>query len=393
VANYLYLDNIPIYTNLEWILGNQRPNYAGLPAIKSPTLTWETINTLDFGLDARFLNSRLGLSFDWYNRNTYNMFGPAMILPVALGTNPPQENNASLSTKGWEVILDWKDKIGTDFNYSLRLTLADSRTHVTKYLNTQGLIDQYYVGKEIGEIWGYETVGLIQTPEQATAMPDQSYLYKQWGPGDVQYADLNGDNKINDGKRTLDDHGDLKVIGNRSPRYTFGFTGTVTWKNFDFSMFWQGVLKRDLASQSYFGSNVWWGIGTRGDGGGAFYQGMDNYWRPADETNILGPNTDAYYPKPYVSAETFKNQQVQTRYMLNGAYIRLKNIQLGYTIPKILTDKIKIKLIKVYVSGENLVTFDKMPAFLDPEAAFAASSLGVIYPMSRSMSVGLNITF
>jgi hypothetical protein len=224
-------------------------------------------------------------------------------------------------------------------------------------------------------------------------MPDQSYLYKQWGPGDVQYADLNGDNKINDGKRTLDDHGDLKMIGNRSPRYTFGFTGTVTWKNFDFSMFWQGVLKRDLASQSYFGSNVWWGIGTRGDGGGAFYQGMDNYWRPADETNILGPNTDAYYPKPYVSAETFKNQQVQTRYMLNGTYIRLKNIQLGYTIPKILTDKIKIKLIKVYVSGENLVTFDKMPAFLDPEAAFAASSLGVIYPMSRSMSVGLNITF
>jgi TonB-linked SusC/RagA family outer membrane protein len=392
VPNYLYLSNMPITTNLEWILGNQRPNYSGLPAIVSPTLTWETINTLDIGLDANFLNNRLGFAFDWYNRNTLNMFGPSMILPNSLGTEPPQENNASLSTKGWEIILGWNDRINT-LNYSLRFTMANSNTHVTKYLNTTGQIDEYYVGKEIGEIWGYETVGLIQTTEEAASMPDQSYFYTSWGPGDVKYADLNHDDKIDDGNRTLADHGDLKVIGSRSPRYNIGFTGTVEWKNFNFSMFWQGVLRRELPSESYWGSNVWWGIGTRGDGGGAFYQGMDDYWRPADETNLFGPNTDAFFPKPYVSAETFKNQQVQSRYMLSGTYIRLKNIQLGYTVPKKITDKIKIQLLKVYISGENLLTFDKMPEYLDPEAAFAASTLGVIYPLAKIMSVGLNITF
>jgi TonB-linked SusC/RagA family outer membrane protein len=390
VPNYLYLSNVPIYTNLDWILNNQRPNYAGLPDIISPTLTWETINTFNIGADARFLKNRLGLTFDWYQRNTLNMFGPAMILPASLGTNPPQENNASLSTKGWEISLDWKDRINADVNYSVRLTLADSRTQVTKYLNTTGLIDEFYVGRDLGEIWGYTTAGLIQTAEEASAMPDQSYIYSKWGPGDIKYTDLNGDNKIDDGTRTLDDHGDLKVIGNTSPRYSIGFTGTVSWKNFDFSMFWQGILKRDFWPYG----NEAWGVGTRGDNGGAFYQGHDNYWRPADETNLFGPNTNAYYAKPYVTTETYKNQEVQSRFLLNASYFRLKNIQLGYTVPKNLTNKIKLQTIKVYVSGENLLTFDKMPAYIDPETCFVGSSmLGATYPISKSISFGLNVTF
>lgn len=390
VPNYLYLSNVPINTNLEWIIDGQRPNYANIPKIVSPTLTWETINTLDFGFDAGFFRNKLGVVFDWYERNTLDMFGPSMILPSSLGTTAPQENNASLSTKGWELAIDWKDRIGSELNYSVRFILADSKTHITEYQNLTGQIDQFYVGREIGEIWGYTTTGLIQSEEEAASMPDQSYFFNDWGPGDVRYSDLNGDGKIDDGTRTLDDHGDLSIIGSRSPRFTFGFTSTLDWKNFDFSMFWQGVSQRDLPSESYYGSNVWWGIGTRGNGGGAFYGGMDDYWRPADETNLFGPNTNAHYPKPYVSSETYKNQRVQSRYMLSGAYVRLKNIQLGYNIP---TESLKLERLKVYVSAENILTFDNMPSYIDPENAFTPNGLGIVYPLSSTFSVGLNLTF
>lgn len=390
VPNYSYLSSIPIGSNLEWIIDGKRPLYAGLPNIISPSLTWETINTLNIGLDASFLNNRLGFVFDWYQRNTLNMLGPSMILPASLGATPPKENNASLCTKGWEISVDWRDKIGSEFNYSVKASLADNRTHVTKYLNTAGLIDEYYVGKELGEIWGYTTAGLIQTAEEAANMPDQSFIYDRWGPGDIKYTDLNKDSKIDWGSRTLKDHGDLRVIGNETPRYSVGLTGSITWRNFDFSMFWQGVLKRNLMPSS----NIQWGVGTWGNNGGAFYQGHDNYWRPADETNLFGPNTNAFYAKPYVSDETYKNQEIQTRYLFNTQYFCLKNIQLGYNIPQSITRKIRIQALKIYVSGENLFTFDKLPPYINPETAFTGSArLGATYPQSKSTSIGLNITF
>lgn len=392
VDNYLYLSNIPISSNLEAVIDNKRPLYSSIPGIKSPTLTWETVTVLDIGTDIDLFNNRLGFAFDWYERNTSDMFGPAEILPATLGANPPQENNASIVTRGWELSLTWRDRINNDLNYSARFMLADSRSHVTKYLNTAGLIDEWYVGKEVGEIWGYTTVGLIQTAEEAASMADQSYFYNEWGPGDVRYADLNGDSKIDDGNRTLDDHGDLSIIGNTSPRYTMGFTGTVNWKNFDFSMFWNGVLKRDLPSESYYGSVIPWGVGTRGNSGGVLFQDeMDNYWRPANETNLFGPNTDGFLPKPYVTEETFKNQKVQSRYLRSTAYLNLSNVQLGYTIPKKLTDKIRVQNLKLYVSGENLITFDKVPEYMNPISANVG--VGDIYPLSRSVSFGLNVTF
>jgi TonB-linked SusC/RagA family outer membrane protein len=388
VSNYLYLSNMVINPSLEAIIDGKRPNYANIPAIISPDLTWETVTTLNFGIDATFLRDRLGVEFDVFKRNTTDMFGPAAILPNSLGTNPPRQNNAALETKGWELSLDWNDNIKNEFDYSLKLILADSRSFVTEYLNETGQIDQFYVGKEIGEIWGYTTAGLIQSDTET--IPDQSKFYNKWGAGDIKYTDLNGDNKIDDGTRTLANHGDLKVIGNTSPRYTLGFSGTMAWKNFDFSMFWQGIMKRSHMP----GSNIWWGIATRGNNGGAFYDGHDDYWRPANETNLFGPNTDAYYAKPYVSSETLKNQQAQTRYLQDAGYFRLKNIQLGYTIPQGLSDRLKIQSLRVYVSGENLVTFSKMTKLLDPETSFTYEWMqGAIYPLSKSYSAGLNLTF
>jgi TonB-linked SusC/RagA family outer membrane protein len=392
VGNYLYLSSIPINTNLEWIMDGARPNYSGVPDIISPTLTWETINTLNIGADASFLNNRLGLVFDWYTRKTLNMFGPAMILPSGLGANPPQENNASIETKGWEISLTWTDRTNFDLGYSLRFSLADARTHVTDYLNTTGQIDEYYKGREIGEIWGYTTDKIMQNESDVTSMADQTFFYNNWGPGDIRYADLNDDGKIDDGTRTLENHGDLSIIGNASPRFSMGLSASVTWKNFDFSLFGQGVLKRDLMPYS----NMWWGVGTQGNNGGAFYQGHDDYWRPSDETNLLGPNTDAYYAKPYVSSETYKNQQTQTHYLLNMGYFRLKNVQVGYTIPQKITSKLRIQRLNIYVSGENLftMTHKEVPEYIDPETSFSVSGmLGAIYPLSRSYSVGINVTF
>lgn len=394
VANYLYMSILDTESNGEWILDGGRPNYAIMPNIQSPRITWERISTLDFGLDAAFLDSRLGLTFDWYNRRTSRMFGPSITLPAALGAAVPLENNASLSTKGWELSLTWKDHIGKDIFYNLRFTLADYRSVILEYNNDAGLIDQYYKGKVYGEIWGYTSDGLIQ--QEGEKIPDQSKFFNRWGPGDMKYKDLDGNNIINDGNRTLASHGDLRVIGNNQPRFNYGLSAGLSWKNLDFSMFWQGIGRRDLYVSSVYGNALFWGLVNNGE---AFFYGHEDYWRPANETNILGPNTDSYFPKPYENNETYKNLQAQTRYLLNGAYLRLKNAQIGYTLPKWLTTKVAISNLKVYVSGENLLTFQKMPKRIDPETAFTSmgnssvEGLGKIYPLSRLISFGLNITF
>lgn len=394
VPNYLYLSIIPMSSNLEWVLDGIRPNYSSNPLIISPTLTWERISTLDFGVDAAFLDSRLNLNFDWYNRRTTRMSGPAMVLPAALGTAAPKENNASLSTKGWELSLSWKDRIASEIYYNLRLTVADYRSVILEYRNDPGLIDSYYEGKVYGEIWGYTSDGLIQ--EVGEKMPDQSKFFNRWGPGDMKFKDFDGNNIINDGNRTLTNYGDLRRIGNSQPRYNFGLSAGISWKNLDFSMFWQGIGKRDLLVTSSGANTLFWGLLNNGE---AFFYGQEDYWRPANETNHLGPNTDSYFPKPYENNETYKNLQPQTKYLLNGAYVRLKNVQIGYTLPKWMTRKVALNMVKCYVSGENLLTFQKMPKRIDPETAFSSmgsssvEGLGKIYPMSRTISFGLNITF
>ena len=400
VSNYLYLSSVPVTSNLPYILASERPVYAGIPAIISNDLTWETITTADLGIDAGFLNNRLGLVFDWYNRTTSNMFGPSETLPSVLGTSAPYRNNAKLSTKGFEVSLDWKDRISSDLSYNVRVSVGDSKSTILKYKNDNGLIDTWYKGKDIGEIWGFTTDGLIQTVGEE--MPDQSKYYKTWGPGDMKYKDLDGNKIINDGTRTLNDHGDLRVIGNTTPRYNVGITAGLNWKGFDFNMFWQGIGKRDYLPSS--GTNLFYGIVPGGSAGSesALFKdspGLD-YWRPADDASILGPNTDAYFAKPYFTTELDKNRLAQSRYVLNAAYLRLKNLQLGYTVPQKISMKVHLYKARFYVSGENLLTLTKLPKTLDPETAIASDpsfggtqNTGAVYPISRSLSFGVNLTF
>jgi len=390
--NYLYLARLSAVPELNWIIDGQRPPYSLAPALLTD-VTWETITTLNFGLDAAMLNNRLGLVFDWYSRETSDMFGPGETLPYVLGAGLPSQNNATLSTKGFELALSWNDRISDNFSYNAKISVGDSKSTVLKYNNQKGLIDSWYVGKEYGEIWGFETDGLIQT--QGEPMADQSKYYPTWGPGDIKYKDLNGDGFVNDGTRTLGDHGDLKVIGNSAPRFNYGFTGGFNWKAFDFSMFWQGLGKHDY----YPGANasMFWGM-TAAFGSSSILHNSPalDYWRPADETNILGPNTDAYFAKPYFTAQTNKNRQVQSKYVLNGAYLRLKSINLGYTLPQKYAGKLLMQKARIYMSGENLLTFTGLPKTYDPETIFAGNngnSVGATYPMSKFLIMGLNLTF
>jgi TonB-linked SusC/RagA family outer membrane protein len=402
VSNYLYLSRIPINTELPWIIGNELPVYAGVPGLISDDLTWETITTLDIGIDAGFLNNRLDLVFDWYERKTTDMIGPSVTLPSPLGTSAPRRNNAELMTKGFEIVLHWKDKISSDFSYDVQVSVGDHKTTILKYVNEKNLINDWYEGKVVGEIWGLTTDGIIQTEAEVETMPDQSKYFSIWRPGDIKYVDLTGDGKIDEGQRTVEDHGDLSIIGNSSPRYNIGITGGFNWKRFDFRMFWQGIGKRDFYFPRDWRESAFWGLITNYGSSGVYENSKHlDYWRPADETNFLGPNTDAYFPKPYFAwGETMKNSQTQTRYLQNAAYLRLKNLQIGYTLPPRISNMLFMERARIFFSGENLLTFHHLPKNLDPEASIASTpneggyrGAGVIYPLSTMLSIGFNLTF
>ena len=394
VANYLYIPTINVNAESPWIIGSSRPPYALTPGILSENLTWETITMANFGFDAGLLNNQLSVTFDMYSRKTTDMFGPQETLPYTLGTGTPTANNASLSTRGFELIVGWQEVINSDFSYDVQLSVGDYRSKILNYRNENGFIDNWYNGKDFGEIWGFETDGLIQT--EGENMADQTEIYPNWGPGDMKYVDINGDGKITEGNRTLADHGDLKVIGNSTPRFNVGISGGFQWKNFDFNMNWSGNLKQDYLPA--FGVNAFWGLTNSWANSAVFVDApVLDYWRPADETNLLGPNTDAYFPKPYFSNETLKNRKPQSKYVLNAAYLRLRNIQFGYTVPESLYQKLPVKNARVFVSGGNLITLKSLPKTVDPEQTVVGevsyNTNGYIYPMAATVTAGLNITF
>lgn len=322
------------------------------------------------------------------------MVGPSEKLPATLGIAVPPSNNTDLRTAGWELELMWKDRLQNGLNYSLRFTLADSRTKITRYSNPSGLIDSFYEGKYCGEIWGYETIGIARTDDEmaehvgSLVNGGQSALGQDWQAGDIMYSDLNEDGKIDAGARTLDNHGDLKRIGNSTPRYNVGIDLSADWKGFDFRMFWQGTLKRDYFQGSYY---FWGANGSQGYWFSTALKGHEDYFRN-DESSPLGVNLDSYYPRPLLN--TNKNQQCQTKYLQNAAYMRLKNLQIGYTLPRKIVQKMGVQNLRFFASGENLLTITDLVKFFDPETIESGSfAHGYAYPLSRTYAFGLNITF
>lgn len=381
-------------TSDKWLMNGVKPNIAWAPALVSYDLTWEKTRTWNVGIDIGLFNNRLTGSFDYFIRNTNDMVGPSEKLPATLGIAVPPSNNTDLRTAGWELELMWKDRLQNGLNYSLRFTLADSRTKITRYSNPSGLIDSFYEGKYCGEIWGYETIGIARTDDEmaehvgSLVNGGQSALGQDWQAGDIMYSDLNEDGKIDAGARTLDNHGDLKRIGNSTPRYNVGIDLSADWKGFDFRMFWQGTLKRDYFQGSYY---FWGANGSQGYWFSTALKGHEDYFRN-DESSPLGVNLNSYYPRPLLN--TNKNQQCQTKYLQNAAYMRLKNLQIGYTLPRKIVQKMGVQNLRFFASGENLLTITDLVKFFDPETIESGSfAHGYAYPLSRTYAFGLNITF
>ena len=368
------------------ILDGKRPVGVNPPGAVAPSLTWEKVSTINFGGDLGFFKNRLELNFDAYTRYTEGMLTKGKTLPGPFGVTEPSINAANLKTKGWEFRIGWNDSFAVDnsqFYYGLKLSLADSRSYITKYDNPNGLLSDYYVGREIGEIWGLETEGFFQNKEELASHADQTAVgaddtgYK-FDVGDLKFRDINGDGKVDKGKNTLADHGDQKIIGNNRARYYYGADLNAGWKGFDVRLFFQGVGKRDWYPNA--GNHYFWGVYAQP-------------WTNVQVHNLdhWTPETpDAYFPrvKAYIAEDATELGNPQTKYLQDASYLRLKNLTVGYTLPKSLTNKMKVDKVRFYFSAENVFGVSHIKANLDPEGLD-----GTVYPFQKTFSFGLNFNF
>lgn len=369
VSNYAYISNYGTIKEVSHIFGTTRGFGVTPPSLTDPDLTWETATTLDMGVDV-VINKKLEANLSWYQRNTSDILVAAEKLPAVLGTGVPLKNSGTLQTRGFDLTVKWHDKFQNGIRYDITANLSDYISTVTKFNgNPNNLINTLYVGRKSGEIWGYETVGIFQSTDEIATAPDHKQLTSLLFPGDIQYKDLNGDAKISQGAGTLGDPGDLKIIGNNTPRFQFGVNSNVAWKNIDLNIFLQGVAKRDF----YITDNMFWGGITNGTG---TYDVYNNSWTPE--------RTDAYFPA-YKSKSS--NTLTQTRFLQNAAYLRLKNISIGYTFPKSMLKHLDIDNLRVYAAGLNLLTFTKVTKIFDPEMMSAD------YPMIKTGALGVQIGF
>ena len=384
---YPFFLSMPVSSSAgNWLVDGRKPNISSAPGIVSSLMTWETIQSWNLGLDWNSLNGRFTGAFDVFNRTTKDMIGPAPELSSILGTGVPRVNNADMESYGWELEVNWRDMI-QDFSYGVKLVLSDDQQRITRYPNDTYSLSTWYNGRMNGEIWGYTTEGIAKSDAemQAHLENNRPVWGSNWAAGDVMYKDLNGDGVVNNGANTLDDHGDMTIIGNSIPRYKFGVTLDAAWKGIDLRVFFQGVGKRDYM----LGGPYFWGASGGMWQSTAFEEHWDFF---RDEDNPLGANLDAYYPRPLFSGEG-KNQYTQTRYLQNAAYLRLKNIQLGYTLPSSIVNKAGMQNVRFYISGDNLLTLSEITGVFDPELLGGDWGNGKLYPLSKVISVGLNINF
>ena len=383
-------------SNPWWInSGSTLPPSTGLPTNVDPTLTWEKVYTNDIGLDVRIFKM-FGASFDWYQRETKGMLAPGITLPGSFGQAAAQTNSGNMRTRGWELSLNFNKEINENASVFLDVALSDYTSVITKWNNTSKLLSTYYDGYEIGQIWGLTSDRLLQAGDVITnnGKTVNGIDYSKamggnfkFGAGDVHYVDTNGDGAISRGAGTADDHGDLTKIGNSTPRYKYGITLGGKFHGFDISAFFQGVAKRDYWAAS--------------DAVLPFYRAPQQMY--ANQLDYWTPdNTDAYWPNPNYGDEaggfggstTGRNNFItQTRYLLDMSYLRLKNFSLGYSLSKELVKKAGLEKVRLYTSGENLLTWADSRLPVDPEINETEIFWGRAYPYTKSWSFGVELSF
>ncbi|MBQ6574444.1 MAG: TonB-dependent receptor [Bacteroidales bacterium] len=383
-----------------WLVDGAKVLYTGLPANVSSSLYWEDVATLDIGVDLRFLGNKYGITFDWFQRTNRNMLSVGETLPETFGTAAAMVNDGRLRTRGWEITIDGSHSFGNGLSIYGNVNISDYKSVITEWnANSGNLLTSNYKGKTIGEIWGFETDRYFTSAEDVASSPSQVGLQTGnfvFGPGDIKYRDLNGDNVINAGKSTLQDHGDLKVIGNTTPRYQYSIRVGGAWKGVDVDIYLQGIGKRQL-----------WATGNEAipyyRGADVMYEHQMDFWSPE--------NPNARYPLPYTgngstaisgirymanaAANSGNNFYPQTKYLLDLSYLRVKNITIGYSLPDKWISRANLTKARVYFSGENLFEFSQKKIPIDPEitAGSATSNFyGRTAPFERIISFGVQLT-
>ena len=431
VGSNMFLETMTKYpAGVSWFntAGTGLLDYFGQPKMVSSALTWESINTTNVGIDLGFLNNSLNVTFDWFQRDTKNMLAPGKALPDVIGINAAYENAGSLRTRGWELTVDWHQQFGK-WNVYATANLSDYKSVVTNW-DSNNLINGYYAGKEYGEIWGFETDRYFTADDFNGKDAAGAWIYKDgiasqvgleadgfvYGPGDIKFVDQNNDGVIDAGDGTPENHGDLIKIGNWTPRYQYslraGFDYETAGGTIDFDVFFQGVGKREMWTTSAF-------VMPFMRGADALYTNMVNQYITKAMIDANEIDQTKRFPYPWgtnngqgnISSSIIDNGNhnfyPQTKYIVNMAYLRLKNITLGYTLPRQLTRKATIEKVRIY--GSILNPFDiinhNQGTGIDPEVSTgtgtgagyngstANASWGRAEPIYRTYSVGLQVEF
>jgi TonB-linked SusC/RagA family outer membrane protein len=359
-GNYPYSSNITLGQN--YIFGNAVANGARLRDMANSELKWETTEMWDVGLDFTLFQN-LSVTADYYSRKTTGIL-LTLDIPGIVGLNAPYQNAGVVTNKGWDLGISYHGITG-DFKYDVSANLSDVINEVVD-LNgiTKTSLTQSREGYPINSLYGHVALGLFKDDRDIADSPTQSF--GTYGPGDIKYKDLNDDDVINTD--------DQEIIGSTIPRYTYGFNINLSYKNTDFSMFWQGIGKAD----GYLNSSAIIPLFN----GGTFQEQHKDRWTAENQ------NPNATFPR--LTIGTDNNLRNSTWWMKDASYLRLKNIHLGYNIPGDWLKIIGVDHLKIYVSGENILTFDKFWNGFDVEAPVGSGSY---YPQLKSFNVGLDIRF
>ncbi len=365
-AYYPYLATIDFTTALFYQNGSVVPLTGGGQQVYAvENISWETSRTLDFGLDAAFLNDRLTIAADYYKKTTTDILLP-LDIPLYLGFDKPNQNAGTLKVQGWELEAAWRDRIGK-IGYSVAANLSDAKSTVGDLRGTEFRGDQIIRnGSEYNEWFGYLSNGLFQTPDEITGAPVLNVTTK---PGDVRYVDVNKDGKI-----TTDDK---VLLGGALPRYLYGGNLRADYSGFDFGVSFQGVAKKLSRLNS--------------DAVQPFAEAFGNM--PADmvgkfwsANNSPEQNLRATYPRLSRTSNA-ANYTLSDYWLINGGYFRVKNITLGYTLPQDMIKKAGVQSLRLYLSANDIFSLSKFPKYLDPESASYS------YPIVTTLMAGATIRF